>query len=128
MKIGPKTWEWVVAAVLAAAAVAILVPLALHIREKARRADCMNNMRNIDSSVLTAAMEFRIAVGQHVPEVEVRRYLRPKIFICPSGGHYTIPSVGEYPSCSVHGTAEHWKSGDREHWLETGLANRLPGS
>jgi len=84
--------------------VVIALPSFLNARKKSQRNACLNNLRMIYAGMYSAAMAFSIPEGGLVPIVEVTRYLKGSTLpACPSEGKYTVPSVGENPTCSEHG-------------------------
>lgn len=84
---------------------AIAVPNFVRARETSRTRTCIGNLRQIDSAKEQFAMEARLAAGAAVTQANlVPDYLR-SFPACPSGGTYTIATVGTNPSCSVAGHA-----------------------
>ncbi len=74
------------------------------VQERAQhRAECLGNLRQIQSAVINLAYERGYYRGDIIPESEIAKVVGRARLICPSGGRYLIPVVGENPSCSVHG-------------------------
>ncbi len=89
-----------------------------HHSDKIQREQCFSNMIQIYSSVWSGALEFRLSDGDHLPMSNVVQYMKGgRIPDCPRDGHYIIPLVGSYPSCSIHGavTATTW--GENLEWV-----------
>jgi len=69
-----------------------------------RRNQCLNNLKIIHSTVISAALEGSYYRGDVVPLKQIAGYLKEnQIPVCLSGGRYTIPPVGGHPACSYHG-------------------------
>jgi len=94
------------------ALIAILMAMALpnftHIRVTTRKTICMNNLRQIESSVDRWVFENDISDGAIVSpgdETAIYSYIRGGKPACPSGGIYTIAPIASYPqvTCSISG-------------------------
>jgi len=73
------------------------------VKERQNRKTCENNMMGIDSAVSQWGLADNVPKGQFVSMDRIRHTLPPHFLKCPSGGTYTIPPVGDLPSCSIHG-------------------------
>jgi hypothetical protein len=69
---------------------------------------CLNNLRLIESGKLQWALEQHPTIHQSPTWEDLRLYIgrgsngvMPE---CPLHGVYTLGTVGEEPSCSIHGT------------------------
>jgi hypothetical protein len=74
----------------------------------ARRNQCINNLRQIDSAKEQCAMERRWANGTPVPDGDpgVNQYIRGNATpVCPAKGKYVYGAIGVNPTCSVPGHA-----------------------
>ena len=84
---------------------AIAVPNFVRARETSRTRTCTANLKQVDSGKEQYAMEARLASGAAVTWANlVPDYLK-KQPTCPSGGTYTISTVGTDPTCSIAGHA-----------------------
>jgi hypothetical protein len=72
--------------------------------EVAQRNACINNLRQIDAAKQQWALE-NSKTDEAVPvALDLVPYLKGNVFpVCPSGGTYTINSVGVPPTCSIPG-------------------------
>jgi hypothetical protein len=85
---------------------AIAVPNFVKARDTAQKNACINNLRQIDGAKQQWALENSKRTSDVPTWTDLQPYLRNGTRIrCPSGGHYTIGSVGESPRCSVAGHA-----------------------
>lgn len=65
---------------------------------------CRNNLRQINGAIEQFALENRRKTGDTAPAEQIALYLKEnEIPQCPSGGIYTIPRVGDLPTCSIQG-------------------------
>lgn len=72
--------------------------------EQAALNTCINNLRQIDGAKQQWALENKKPDNTLVSEVNITSYLPGNVMpTCPSGGTYTINSVGVAPTCSVPG-------------------------
>ena len=72
--------------------------------ERQQKNRCIGNLIQIYSAVTSLALEGRYYLDDTIPASKVASVLADKrIPTCPSGGSYTIPKVGEPPTCSYHG-------------------------
>jgi Tfp pilus assembly protein PilE len=84
----------------------IAVPNYLTISKISKRTVCINNIKKILGAVEQYVIENNISVGtalSSTQEDEVySKYLRGGVPVCPSGGEYTIETIGSNPqvSCS----------------------------
>lgn len=88
---------------------AIAVPNFVRARERSRAKTCMGNLKQIDSAKEQYAMENRLNEGDAVDGADLwGDGSTPGDYIknppaCPSGGDYTVESVGTDPTCSIGG-------------------------
>jgi hypothetical protein len=78
------------------------IPATLQARDQARRNACINNQRQLRGASDEWAIEENASSEEVPSRADLDRYLR-RWPVCPSGGSYTVGSVGNKPSCSVHG-------------------------
>ncbi len=70
--------------------------------KKVPKTSCYANLANIDGAKEIWAAQKHATNGTSVSEMELRPYLRNKVFPkCPSDGKYTIGKIGEIPTCSL---------------------------
>jgi prepilin-type N-terminal cleavage/methylation domain-containing protein len=92
---------------------AIVVPNLLRAGARSQATSCINNLRQID----TAIQQFSVEAGKHVGDVvnypdDLTPYIKlnskNQIPPCPSGGTYTLNTVGTVPSalCSIGTSAD----------------------
>jgi hypothetical protein len=80
----------------------VAVPAFVKARAAAQKAACANNLRMIQSAKQQWALE-KSKSGTDTPTWDdLKPYLDGKVPTCPGGGDYSINSVGEQPTCSVH--------------------------
>jgi chromosome segregation ATPase len=73
---------------------------------EAARNQCINNLRQIDAAKNEWALENNKPANTVPTAQDLLPYLSNNIFpVCPSGGTYTIGTVGEVPACSIPGHA-----------------------
>lgn len=73
---------------------------------EAARNQCINNLRQIDAAKDEWALENNKPAGAIPTAQDLLPYLTDQTFpVCPSGGTYTIGSVGVPPTCSIPGHA-----------------------
>ena len=78
--------------------------LSFRVRTRAQQNACLNNLRQLDGGSQSWGAVFRKSRGDEVDVPAVCEYIKGNTLpICPSGGEYTVPSLGLGPSCSVHG-------------------------
>jgi hypothetical protein len=82
---------------------AIAVPSFVKARKTSIRNSCINNLRQIDSAKEQWAMEQAKRDGDAVDEAAAAMYIKNGMPTCPDGGVYTIGTIGENPTCTVHG-------------------------
>jgi hypothetical protein len=83
----------------------VAVPSFVKARKTAKRASCINNLRQIDSAKEQWALANSKADGDQPDSAGVAEYLRSgRLPVCPAGGTYTLNPIGRDPECSVHGT------------------------
>ena len=81
---------------------AIAVPNFIKARETSRSRTCVGNLKQIDSAKEQYAMENKLGEGEDVGDLWPD-YIK-KEPVCPSGGEYTVDTVGTDPTCSYAGT------------------------
>jgi prepilin-type N-terminal cleavage/methylation domain-containing protein len=97
----------IVVAIIALLA-AIVIPNLLRAGARSQATACINNLRQLD----TAIQEFSVEAGKHVGDIiNYPNDLTPYVKLnrngvippCPSGGLYTLNTVGNQPSafCSI---------------------------
>jgi len=69
---------------------------------------CFGNLRLIEGAKQLWALEQNKATND-IPAWDDLRSSLEAIPTCPSGGTYTIGSVGEPPICSISEHTDHWK-------------------
>src|SRR2546426_11705961 len=68
------------------------------------RADCLNNLRQLDAAKEQLAIEKKLKPGDMVGSEMLKPYmLGGTIPHCAAGGNYTIGPIGAYPVCSIPG-------------------------
>ena len=73
---------------------------------EAARNQCINNLRQIDAAKNQWALENNKSADAVPTAQDLLPYFPNNIFpVCPSGGTYTIGSVGVLPTCSIPGHA-----------------------
>lgn len=82
---------------------AIAVPNFVRARETSRARTCVGNLKQTDSAKEQYAMEARLAAGATVTWANLVPDYVKRQPACPSGGTYTIGTVGTDPSCSIGG-------------------------
>lgn len=94
-------------AAVPAALAAIAIPNFVKAREVAQKNACINNLRQLDAAKAQWALENN-KTGNDMPTMDdLRPFLKGKIS-CPAGGHYTLGTVADRPTCSIPGhTLEH---------------------
>jgi hypothetical protein len=65
---------------------------------------CINNLRQIDAAKQQWALENKKQSSDIPTDAELTAYMGRRGFpVCPAGGHYTINTISEKPSCSIPG-------------------------
>jgi prepilin-type N-terminal cleavage/methylation domain-containing protein len=97
--------EIMIVVTVIAVLVAIAVPNFISARENSRRKTCISNLRLLDGAKEQWAMSTNAPEGAPatMSDLTTGGFLRgpasgPK---CPSGGAYTLHSVGQNPTCSL---------------------------
>ena len=83
--------------------IAIAVPGFIKARTTSQKRACQENLQKVDGAKEQWALEEKKAAGATVAWTDlvgVTSYIR-KSPVCPSGGTYTIATVGTDPSCSL---------------------------
>jgi competence protein ComGC len=84
---------------------AIAIPSFVKARTESQRAMCMNNVRMIQDTMESVALEKNLAEDAVLTEADITSYLKDgKLPVCPAAGVYTFGKVSETPQCSVHGS------------------------
>jgi uncharacterized membrane protein YccC len=73
--------------------------------EDAATRACINNLRQIDGGKEQWALENNQPAGAQVSPAELEPYFVNGMPSCPSGGSYTIGTLGQSPTCSIPGHA-----------------------
>jgi prepilin-type N-terminal cleavage/methylation domain-containing protein len=96
--------EMMIVVLVIAVLVAIAVPNFMSAREKSQRKSCISSLRLLDGAKEQWAMETHAAAGSAVtmPDLTTGGYLRGPAAgpNCPTGGAYTLRTIGETPQCS----------------------------
>lgn len=84
---------------------AIAIPNFVQARKVAITNLCINNLRQIDRAKQTWAIENGKDDSQTPTPQDLEKYLKrgSNTLVCPAGGHYSINSVGQRPTCSIPG-------------------------
>jgi hypothetical protein len=83
---------------------AIAIPNFIQARNVAMKNACINNLRQIDAAKQQWALENKKQSSDIPTDTELSAYMGQRGFpVCPAGGHYTINTVSEKPSCSIPG-------------------------
>jgi prepilin-type N-terminal cleavage/methylation domain-containing protein len=87
---------------------AIAIPNLLKAGARSQATTCINNLRQIDTAVQQFAVEARKHVGDTITYPDdltpyIKLNTQGKIPPCPSGGNYTLTTLGTVPSaiCSL---------------------------
>ncbi|MCE2765535.1 MAG: prepilin-type N-terminal cleavage/methylation domain-containing protein [Fimbriimonadaceae bacterium] len=86
---------------------AIAVPNFVKARESSRKNTCIANLKQVDSAKEQWAMDQRKNAGDACAMTDLvgtAAYLKATP-VCPSGGTYTVATVGTNPTCSISGHA-----------------------
>ncbi len=83
---------------------AIAIPSFVRARSTAQQNSCINNLRQLDAAKEQWALANNASDGDDPDHSGVMEYIRGGIVICPQGGMYELHSIGESPTCSVHGS------------------------
>ncbi len=107
MKIFPRRGFTLVEVIIVVAVIAILlaisVPNYLKTRTISKKVVCINNLKQIDAAIDQWSMENNVPDGAAPPD-EIYHYIKKETKpVCPSGGVYTVYSVGSKPqvTCSL---------------------------
>jgi len=105
MRIRRKLFLVFVPAILILLLLAIVAwPSFVKARDKSQLNACHNNLCMIRSAIEATAMGYRWKEGDPTPTEIFTQYMKDKkLPVCPSGGIYIIPRLGQNPTCSVHG-------------------------
>lgn len=80
---------------------AIAVPNFIQARASSRRSACIANLKQIDGGKEQYAMDARLDTGAAVAWANLTPTYMKSQPACPSGGAYTIDTVGVNPACST---------------------------
>lgn len=83
----------------------IAVPNFLQSRQTSRKANCIANLKQIDSGKEQFAMQWNLNTGAAVNWSDLTPTYMKWQPECPAGGTYTIGGVGTMPTCNVAGHA-----------------------
>jgi hypothetical protein len=78
------------------------LPALAKAKANAQRINCVSNLRQIEVAKKLWAADEKKGDSDTPSRADLAKYLKP-FPKCPSGGEYTINSVGEKPECSVSG-------------------------
>jgi uncharacterized protein (DUF3084 family) len=74
--------------------------------EQTSLATCVNNLRQIDGAKQQWALEHQKGANDAVIALYITPYIKGNALpVCPSGGAYTLNSVGQLPTCTIPGHA-----------------------
>lgn len=80
---------------------AIAIPNFVKARADAQKNACINNLRIIDGAKEQYAIANNKTTGDTVADTNITPYIKGGAMpTCPSGGTYTINTVGSNPTCS----------------------------
>jgi len=84
---------------------AIAIPSFMRARETSQLNGCVNNMMMIQVAKGKVALAHQYPEGANISESELSQFLKRDFagLICAKGGRYKVNSVGQDPSCSLHG-------------------------
>lgn len=80
---------------------AIAVPNFVQARQSSRKNTCIANLKQIDSGKEQWAMDNKKDAGATVLQTDLAPTYIKSWPSCPSGGNYTINTIGTSPTCSV---------------------------
>jgi hypothetical protein len=89
-------------AAVPAALAAIAIPNFVKARAASQKNACINNLRQLDAAKAEWALEKNKKDGDTPTMDDLRPYLSRKL-VCPAGGHYTLGTMAERPTCSIPG-------------------------
>jgi hypothetical protein len=82
---------------------AIAIPSFVKARDMGQKTSCMNNVRMIQDTMESVAMEKNLAEDGVLTEADIISYFKDgKLPVCPAAGVYSFGKVSETPQCSVH--------------------------
>ena len=84
--------------------IAVAVPNFKRSINKSRTIACHTQLQNIDASKMQWSVEEKRSDADVPSESQIGVFFRDGFPVCPAGGAYTIASVGQKATCSVHGT------------------------
>lgn len=81
-----------------------LIPVLAKAKIQAQQNKCLNNLRQLDGATQQWALEHKKSSEAIPTKEDLLHYLKdPDVFVCPSGGSYTLRAVSESPTCSEKG-------------------------
>lgn len=81
---------------------AIAVPSLIRSRDKAQRAGCIENLKQINSAQQQWVFEKKPAADAKIKKKDLLPYFKSGEFpVCPSGGSYQLGVPDEKPACSL---------------------------
>ena len=95
---------------IAAATIGLLAGLAIPsfapAHQRARKNDCINNLRLIDAAQEKIMMDENMASGDRIGDDAIIEYMHSDAMpVCPAGGIYTHGTAGTAPICDAAGHA-----------------------
>ena len=82
---------------------AIAVPNFIQARQSSRKSSCIANLKQVDAGKEQYAMDAKLDSGATVTWANLTPTYMKSQPTCPSGGTYTINTVGTNPTCSITG-------------------------
>ena len=80
------------------------VGLSVWLTARAHRNVCLNNLRQIDAASDSWGAVVNGKRGDPVDANAISQYMKGGTLpVCPSGGKYTVPPLGQNVTCSMHG-------------------------
>jgi prepilin-type N-terminal cleavage/methylation domain-containing protein len=92
--------EMVIVVLVITVLIAIAIPSYQTARESARKRSCLANLRSIFEAKEHYAAEKRLSAGDDISLGDLVPDFMRTIPTCPSGGQYSLDSIGQYPKCS----------------------------
>lgn len=83
---------------------AIAIPNFMRARERSRAQSCCANLRQIETGKEQYAIDNKLSTGDAIADLSLLcpNYVK-QTPVCPTGGTYSVNTVGELPTCSRGG-------------------------